>query len=73
MGEHLPCKQGVVGSNPFISTHRMEIDMMFCPMKIAYKRKVFSKELEKILRLNFYFLKFNFTGCSENCSKEEET
>ena len=55
LGEHLPCKQGVVGSNPFISTHRMEIDMMFCPMKIAYKRKVFSKELEKILRLNFLF------------------
>ena len=27
----------------------------FCPMKIAYKRKVFSKELEKILRLNFLF------------------
>ena len=21
MGEHLPCKQGVKGSNPFISTH----------------------------------------------------
>ena len=22
MGEHLPCKQGVKGSNPFISTSR---------------------------------------------------
>ena len=48
MGEHLPCKQGVVGSNPFISTHKMEIDMMFCPMKIAYKRKDIEVKFESL-------------------------
>ena len=25
LGEHLPCKQGVKGSNPFISTQQMKV------------------------------------------------
>ena len=25
LGEHLPCKQGVMGSNPIISTSHMKI------------------------------------------------
>ena len=26
LGEHLPCKQGVVGSNPFISIRRKQLN-----------------------------------------------
>ena len=29
MGEHLPCKQGVKGSNPFISTFDNEVSRQF--------------------------------------------
>ncbi len=29
LGEHLPCKQGVKGSNPFISTIRSKIGLTF--------------------------------------------
>ena len=28
MGEHLPCKQGVKGSNPFISTRYYNIEFV---------------------------------------------
>ena len=34
LGEHLPCKQGVKGSNPFIST--AEKNSADCSLKTAY-------------------------------------
>ena len=41
LGEHLPCKQGVVGSNPFISTHKMVIDMMSLSHENCIQEKIF--------------------------------
>ena len=35
LGEHLPCKQGVKGSNPFISTG-MRIHTKVCTLKTEY-------------------------------------
>ena len=38
LGEHLPCKQGVVGSNPFISTrcNHEEWEHRTCTLKTTY-------------------------------------
>ena len=35
LGEHLPCKQGVKGSNPFISTVSVKTDTI-CTLKTEY-------------------------------------
>ena len=35
MGEHLPCKQGVKGSNPFISTQQVLL-VEICSLKTEY-------------------------------------
>ena len=40
LGEHLPCKQGVKGSNPFIST---QDNILKCTLKTAYRTKYSSK------------------------------
>ena len=34
LGEHLPCKQGVMGSNPIISTSRQKSAEMFIENRI---------------------------------------
>ena len=34
LGEHLPCKQGVMGSNPIISTRRQKSLKMFIENRI---------------------------------------
>ena len=40
MGEHLPCKQGVKGSNPFISRVVMRSDYKSnCTLKTEYRIK----------------------------------
>ncbi len=38
MGEHLPCKQGVKGSNPSISIHSGKA-VEICTLKIAYREE----------------------------------
>ena len=35
LGEHLPCKQGVKGSNPFISTQQVLL-VEICSLKTEY-------------------------------------
>ena len=35
LGEHLPCKQGVKGSNPFISTQQAKL-VEICSLKTEY-------------------------------------
>ena len=35
LGEHLPCKQGVKGSNPFISTQQVKL-VEICSLKTEY-------------------------------------
>ena len=37
LGEHLPCKQGVMGSNPIISTSRQRSAEMFIENRIKKK------------------------------------
>ena len=37
LGEHLPCKQGVKGSNPFIST---QDNILKCTLKTAYRTNI---------------------------------
>ena len=39
LGEHLPCKQGVKGSNPFISTKSCELVHSFFVLKIIIYNK----------------------------------
>ena len=44
LGEHLPCKQGVKGSNPFISTAENKFRWLFfenCILNILNKLKKF--------------------------------
>ena len=37
LGEHLPCKQGVKGSNPFISIRKLKkVSDINCTLKTAY-------------------------------------
>ena len=38
LGEHLPCKQGVKGSNPSISTRMQKYRILLCTLKIAYRK-----------------------------------
>ena len=38
MGEHLPCKQGVKGSNPSISIRMQKHRILLCTLKIAYRK-----------------------------------
>ena len=42
LGEHLPCKQGVKGSNPFISTLKAKLSEKskdICTLKTAHREK----------------------------------
>ena len=39
MGEHLPCKQGVKGSNPFIST---QDNILKCTLKTASRTNIYA-------------------------------
>ena len=43
LGEHLPCKQGVKGSNPFISTDRQQLVNRSqdheCQADVKYQRR----------------------------------
>ena len=38
LGEHLPCKQGVKGSNPSISIRMQKHRILLCTLKIAYRK-----------------------------------
>ena len=50
LGEHLPCKQGVKGSNPFISTKQRKLLIdLFLENRIPNNIKIFC-ENRKILR-----------------------
>ncbi len=48
LGEHLPCKQGVKGSNPFISTIVMNniitafvtVKIIYCTLKTEYRQRL---------------------------------
>ena len=44
MGEHLPCKQGVKGSNPFISTEQATVQYLFLENRIPNNIKIFCDE-----------------------------
>ena len=45
MGEHLPCKQGVKGSNPFISTKQRDLlKYLFLENRIPNNIKIFCEE-----------------------------
>ena len=44
LGEHLPCKQGVKGSNPFISTVRISGRYLFLENRIPNNIKIFCDE-----------------------------
>ena len=45
MGEHLPCKQGVKGSNPFISTKQRDLlKNLFLENRIPNNIKIFGDE-----------------------------
>ena len=44
MGEHLPCKQGVKGSNPFISSVRTVGRYLFLENRIPNNIKIFCDE-----------------------------
>ena len=47
MGEHLPCKQGVKGSNPFIS-----IECVFSINEVTFKEETTFKRMRSILIMN---------------------
>ena len=38
LGEHLPCKQGVKGSNPSISIRMQKHRILLCTLKTAYRK-----------------------------------
>ena len=38
MGEHLPCKQGVKGSNPFISTACVNMQLLYLENRIQNQK-----------------------------------
>ena len=44
LGEHLPCKQGVKGSNPFISTEAEMLQDLFLENRIPNNIKIFCEE-----------------------------
>ena len=60
LGEHLPCKQGVMGSNPIISTKRTKCAQMFIENRINKRNETDSCILillnenhrEKLVRQN---------------------
>ena len=39
LGEHLPCKQGVMGSNPIISTKQAKLAQMFIENRIKKMKR----------------------------------
>ena len=39
LGEHLPCKQGVMGSNPIISTSQLTLAHMFIENRIKKRNE----------------------------------
>ena len=47
LGEHLPCKQGVMGSNPIISTSIQKDAQMFIENRIKYRNETDSCILRK--------------------------
>ena len=50
LGEHLPCKQGVKGSNPFISTEAMRIARI-CAIEsvvLARKRTIVERRIRRM-------------------------
>ena len=49
MGEHLLCKQGVIGSNPFISTNYFLCEKIVCGSFFEEKR-LREQETNRILR-----------------------
>ena len=52
LGEHLPCKQGVMGSNPIISTTVAEPSLKTKTAKILKKTALFRAQSEKQGRTN---------------------
>ena len=50
LGEHLPCKQGVKGSNPFISTENMKYSILWMNhMAVLLNCKVIRNVPETVL------------------------
>ena len=60
LGEHLPCKQGVKGSNPFISTQQTEVcwteNTKYSLRADAKASGLFLEN--RILKLLIYYIKF---------------
>ena len=51
MGEHLPCKQGVMGSNPIISTMGQKVPQMFIENRINKRNETDSCILILLMRI----------------------
>ena len=51
MGEHLPCKQGVMGSNPIISTKGQKVPQMFIENRINKRNETDSCILILLMRI----------------------
>ena len=62
MGEHLPCKQGVKGSNPFISTQDI---ILKCTLKTAYRTNIYASIAFDDLIIKRYTARYETT--SRNC------
>ena len=58
MGEHLPCKQGVKGSNPFIST---QDNILECTLKTAYRTNIYASIAFSDLIIKRYTARYETT------------
>ena len=66
MGEHLPCKQGVKGSNPFISTQDI---ILKCTLKTAYRTNIYASIAFSDLIIRRYTARYETT--SRHCFLDE--
>ena len=67
MGEHLPCKQGVKGSNPFIST---QDNILKCTLKTAYRTNIYASIAFSDLIIRRYTARYETT--SRNCFLDKQ-
>ena len=67
MGEHLPCKQGVKGSNPFISTQDI---ILKCTLKTAYRTNIYASIAFDDLIIKGYTARYETT--SRNCFLDKQ-
>ena len=68
MGEHLPCKQGVKGSNPFIST---QDNILKCTLKTAYRTNIYASIAFDDLIIRRYTARYETTSRSCFLDKHE--